>query len=285
MKIRLDSFDAFAFDCDGVIWNSCEAVTGARELIEFLTAAGKLCFFVTNNSIRTRQNAQKKLASFGIDVRVEQVVTSASAMASFVARCPEMCSRGVSAYVLGSAGLVEELGAHGLSVVTPSDRVGLGALKAMEPDASVRAVVVGMDFALSYSRLAQTLVHLRATPAPLFVVSNPDTSFPEGGKVLPECGAILAALAAAAPQKPLVIGKPNPYALAPVLAAAPAARTVMIGDRVETDIRCGAAAGCATCLVLSGVTKSAPPAGSPDCPTFVYPSVLEILRDLRDTRR
>jgi len=294
------SLDTWLLDCDGVVWRGSEGVPGVAAAVAALRRAGKAVYYVSNNSTKTRGEYARKLAGVaGIapaHAREEAVVTSAVAAAAWCA------ARGVAAaYVIGSPALVTELAAAGVACVGgPADggapAFAFGDMTPQQLDARVRAVVVGFDGGANYVKLARAASYLRyGGPAAdgagvAFVATNADLTFPDAAQLVPGGGVLVGAVAAAAGRQPdVVAGKPS-LAMLDILAAVPApaagggggglerARTVMVGDRLDTDILFGAQAGLgATLLVYTGVTQrgevAALPAGDARTPSHELDSL------------
>jgi 4-nitrophenyl phosphatase len=172
----------------------------------------------------------------GITMAPERIVTSPVATRRFLeARTPH----GTGVYCIGMNGLRSALFHDGHFV---------------EDDSKPAYVVVGMDFTVTYPQLRRACLHIRAGAT--FIGTNPDTTFPAEDGIVPGCGAILALLRAGSEVEPYVIGKPGPAlfeASISILGADPA-RTLTVGDRLDTDIAGAKAAGLASALVLTGVT-------------------------------
>jgi 4-nitrophenyl phosphatase len=175
----------------------------------------------------------------GFQASLGEVYSSALATAAYL--------RGTvtRAFVVGEEGLVEALEEANV-------RVG---------DESPDVVVAGLCRTFDYQIMSRAMDHLR-DPRVRFVATNRDLVFPmEGRRLIPGAGAIVASLAACAGREPELVGKPNPFVIEWILreAALGPRDALVVGDRVETDILAGQRAGCATHLVLTGVTASAPP--------------------------
>jgi len=283
----LDSIDAIVCDCDGVLFHGTKAIAGVPEAIAELRRRGKQILFVTNAATQSRASLATKLKNLGYaGVDASHCVTSASAAASFL---HTNCSGVRSAYVVGEKGLVDELALVGIEALGANDTGGLKSLQAEKFDQdvgheAVGAVVVGMlSEGLCYARLAKAAAFARDKTRP-FVATNPDSNFPAGvGGLLPAGGACVAFVACAADRPPdIVVGKPSKglsdvvtqlYGLRP-------GRTLMVGDRCNTDILFGNRAGFRTLLVLSGChTLADADAAEPDArPDFVAGSLADVLR-------
>ena len=278
----LASIDTLLLDCDGVVWRGSEGVAGVSASVAALLGAGKRIFYVSNNSTKSRADYVAKLASVcGIEATGAQIVTSAVAAAAYCR------AHGVhKAYVVGQSGLVEELTAAGVTVLGPSDGSRTFAFGSMAPsqlDAGVQAVVVGFDGAASYYKIATAASYLRygGPPAVLFVATNRDITFPDTHMLVPGGGVLVGAVEAGAGRSPdVVAGKPD-LAMLDILVGTHSLdrhRTVMVGDRLDTDILFGTDGGlAATLLVLTGVSSAADvaalPAGDGRTPTHILPSL------------
>ncbi len=223
-------------DMDGVLWRGMEPLPGVASFFEFLRGRGLPFALASNNSSRTPVDYETKLQQMGISgVGEAQIVTSGTATADYLqAHYPA----GSAVYVVGMDGLRTMIRAAGFVV---SD------------DAKI--VVAGVDFDLTYDKLKHATYLIRAGAD--FIGTNADVTFPLPGGLAPGSGSILAAITAATDHVPLVIGKPYP----PMFEAAlhtlgtTAETTLMIGDRLNTDIEGAQNAGLRTALVLTGVTQ------------------------------
>jgi NagD protein len=247
-------------DMDGVIYRGKELVSGARDFVKRLHDSNTRFLFLTNNSEQTPIDLKRKLESMGVENLTEDnFITSAMASAIFLS---EQKPHG-SAYVIGGAGLTSELYKVGYSITES------------KPD----YVVVGKTSTFNFQMLkkAVQLIHDGAR----FIGTNPDVVDPTETGLEPACGAILASIEHATGVKPYIIGKPN--ALMMTIARkkldARSSETIMIGDRMDTDIIAGLEAGMTTCLVLSGVTAQTMIDHFAYRPTHIFNNVGEIKPD------
>ncbi|HEY3413376.1 MAG TPA: HAD-IIA family hydrolase [Armatimonadota bacterium] len=231
----------FIFDMDGVLYRGTEPIPQAAWGVDALRTAGHTVRFLTNNSSRTRARYIPKLADMGIACSMDEIVTSSHILARLLV---ERGMTGCSAYPVGHDGLREEL----VDVAQCRLIAGDG------PRADVVAVGIDREFTYDKMRIAQH--HLLGGAR--FFSTNRDSTFPvEGGILVPGAGSIVAAIATASSKEPENVGKPNPLGTALVcrLCGIPPEETVVIGDRLDTDIEAGRAAGVKTLLVLTGVTS------------------------------
>ncbi|MCX7688986.1 MAG: HAD-IIA family hydrolase [Fimbriimonadales bacterium] len=262
-------FDTFVFDLDGVVYRGQRALPHAAEVLNLLQESGRRVFYLTNNSGATRQQYADKLRSMGVDAQPEQFITSGWATALYLQRA---LNPGAKLFVVGEPGLQQELCAAGFEVV---DQV--------EPEIPA-AVVVGIDRAFSYERLAQAQYAI--LNGARFIATNTDGTYPAEDRLLPGAGAIVAAIAAATSQKPRVIGKPNPQILQPFIERGiiQPERTLLIGDRLDTDIALANLLHIPCALVLTGVSARDDVACAPleQLPQWVLNDLSELLGDAVD---
>jgi NagD protein len=244
-------------DMDGVIYRGKKVIDGAQVFVNRLLEAKTPFLFLTNNSEQTPLDLKRKLEAMGISgLSEENFITSAMATAIFL----NNQSPGASAYVIGGGGLVNELYKVGFSIT----------------ESHPTYVVVGKTHTFNFDMLkkASNLINNGAK----FIGTNPDMVDPVENGIEPACGTILAAIEYATGKKPYIIGKPNSLIMniARNKLGAHAAETVMIGDRMDTDIRAGMEAGMKTCLVLSGVSSRETLDEFPYRPNYIFNHVGEI---------
>ena len=196
----------------------------------------------------------------GLDVPEEQIFTSAYATALYLR---DSCTSGRTVFIIGEPGLASELSTvGGLIPITVPDSVS---------PTEIDYVVVGIDKKFTYDKLR--FAHSAITRGHAqFIATNRDATFPMEEGEIPGGGSLVAAVATATGREPLTIGKPEPHAYQAILQAAgiKAADSIMVGDRLDTDIAVGKNAGAGTVLVLTGVTgliaaHAAPREWKPDC--------------------
>lgn len=242
-------YSCYVFDLDGTIYRGDEVIPGAAEALRELRKTDAKIFFATNNSSLTEMAYVSKLARMGIMARPSEILTSSRATAKY---CLTVGTRRI--FVVGEPGLVETLLDEGLGVVN------FNSLRVHPVEGKVDAVVAGIcREALSYE-LLDSAMQCVAEGARL-IGTNADATYPlAGGRFAPGAGTVIAALAACTGIKPTVIGKPNPFMLLQVIQSQKinAADTVVVGDRLDTDMMFAKAAGCTGILVTTGVDKEAP---------------------------
>lgn len=249
---------SFISDMDGVIYRGNVLIPGAKEFITSLLNQQIPFLFLTNNAEQTPLDLKRKMESLGVEGLDEKhFFTAAQATAIFIKSQQE----NGSAYVVGTGGLVSELYNVGYSI---NDR---------NPD----YVVVGRTTAFNYDMLkkAASLINKGAR----FIGCNPDiVDAAPDGSLIPAVGPMLAAIETASGKKPYIVGKPNPImmSIAKNKIGAHSENTIMVGDRMDTDILGGLGAGMRTCLVLSGVTSMEMIKNFPYRPNYIFNSVAEI---------
>ncbi len=244
-------------DMDGVLVHEDRAIPGADAFLRSLREQGLPFLVLTNNSMYTRRDLAARLAATGLEVPEEAIWTSALATATFLAdQLP-----GGSAYVIGEAGLTTALHEAGytLTDVDP-DFVVLGETRTYSFEAITKAV----RLILSGSR---------------FIATNPDVSGPSAEGPLPATGSVAAMITKATGREPYFVGKPNPMMFRSALnrIEAHSESTVMVGDRMDTDVVAGIEAGLETILVLTGSTTQADIERYPFRPSRVLPSIAEAI--------
>lgn len=236
---RVRDARAWIFDMDGVLYVGTNVLPGTNELLDALTLRERQVMMATNNSMSTPAAYERKLAAMGMHVPAEAVITSALATRDYLLRTLPPDS---GIFVIGMPALREQLFDG-----TPFHPVQFG-----EEDPA--ALVIGLDINFTYDKLKQGMQALQN--GALFIATNADTTLPTENGLVPGAGSIVAALAAASGRKPIVIGKPETPMLedAMMRMGVSPSETVMIGDRLDTDILAGYRAGTNTVLVLTGVS-------------------------------
>jgi NagD protein len=247
---------SFIIDMDGVIYHGNRLLKGAVEFVDWLSANGKGYLFLTNSSERSPLELAQKLSRLGIMVDPEHFYTSALATASFLASQRP----GGSVYVIGEPGLIQALYDAGFTMnnVNP-DYVVVGEGRGYSVESLERAV----KLILGGARLIGT---------------NPDLSGPVEGGIVPACGALVAPIELATKTKAYFVGKPNPLMMRHGLRRLNSRRedTVIVGDRMDTDIVAGIESEIETVLVLSGVTTLEETSIYPYQPRHILEGVFEI---------
>ncbi|KAJ2358092.1 hypothetical protein GGF43_001047 [Coemansia sp. RSA 2618] len=268
----VDQFDTFLFDCDGVLWRGRTVVDGVRESLAMLRARNKRLIFVTNNSSTSRRDYVEKFTNLGIQASVGEIFSSAYATAVYLHDVAKF-DTSKKVYVIGGSGIRHELEDVGITAVGHEDTqsVSLATVGEIEPSTDIGAVVCGIDYDISYRKLATAHVNLTENPDCLFVATNDDRTLPGGKHMYPGSGSLLSVLTHSTLRKPLVMGKPNVQMLECVLQKCQLdpQRTCMVGDRLDTDILFGIRGSLSTLCVLTGVADEAAIL-APDAPQATY---------------
>lgn len=252
----MDDIKNYLTDMDGVILRGNTLIPGAANFIHSLREKSIPFLILTNNSQYTPRDLQKRLSYMGLEVPVEAIFTSALATAQFL----HLQKPGGSAYVIGESGLTTAL--HEVGYI----------LTDQEPD----YVVLGETTTYSFERITRAIRFVNAGAR--FIATNPDVMGPGEGGIVPATGAVAALISAATGVQPYFIGKPNPLMMRTALRqlGAHSENSVMIGDRMDTDMISGLESGLRTILVLTGVTARAQVERFPYRPTWIYESVADI---------
>ncbi|XP_033752098.1 glycerol-3-phosphate phosphatase-like [Pecten maximus] len=253
----LDDVDNFVFDCDGVLWDGLTAIEGSPETLKRLKKLGKKVYYITNNSTNTRKRYMEKCEKLlGFPVTEDEVLCTAYAAALYLHNRKHQGK----VYVVGNKAMGEELDEFGINHTgIGPDVVGNKSLltdfASTELDPEVNCVLVGFDPDLSLNKMVKGASYARKERS-LFLATNEDSHLPLRSNVtIPGTGSIVAAVKVPARREPIVIGKPNPT-IFNVLKEAHGldpSRTLMVGDRCNTDIALAKNCGLHSLLVLSGV--------------------------------
>jgi NagD protein len=249
--------ESWLTDMDGVLVHEQRAIPGASEFIAALQKSGKKFLVLTNNSIYTPRDLRARLLAGGIDVPEQSIWTSALATAQFL----ESQRPGGTAYVIGEAGLTTAL--HEVGYV----------LTEQAPD----YVVLGETRTYSFAGITRAIRLIGAGAR--FIATNPDPTGPSAEGPLPATGSVAALITRATGVAPYFVGKPNPLMMRSALnqIEAHSETTVMIGDRMDTDIVSGLEAGLRSVLVLSGSTGEHEVDRFPYRPTRIVESIADVV--------
>jgi 4-nitrophenyl phosphatase len=233
---KLHMVKAMIIDMDGVLWRGPEPIGDLAAIFKRIEQKGLQAVLATNNPTITIEQYLGKLHDFGVTFNPGNVITSAIATAQYLTdRFPQR----------GPVFIIGEEGVH--SALAEQDFI------AAEDNAL--AVIVSLDRELTYEKLLRATMLIRSGVP--FIVTNPDSTLPIPGGFAPGAGSIAAAIQTATDQHPVVIGKPQPemYRIALDHMSTSPEETIVIGDRLETDIAGGQTLGCITGIVLTGVAN------------------------------
>ena len=260
---------ALIIDMDGVLWHGNVAIEGLCEFFELLRAKDIRFILATNNASLTRDQYVKKLANMGVSVSIEDILTSGTATALYLAQHYEPSKTRV--YVLGEAGAIEPLAEQGFMLTELYD-------------VTADIVVVGKDSTVNWDKLATATLNVRN--GAVFIGTNGDVTLPTERGITHGNGAILAAIQAASEGiAPICIGKPEPimYQQAMTVLGSSLDETVALGDRLDTDILGAVNTGIRSIMVLTGISNESDLAKSAYQPTWVLPDLKAVIDALKNT--
>jgi 4-nitrophenyl phosphatase len=232
---------SLVIDMDGVLWKGDTPIGDLSSIFSLINKLGLKVVFATNNGTRTPEQYVERFTTFGVRIDPWQVVTSALCVAHLL---KERYPNGGPIFAIGETGVVDALQEQGFSLVTINDTE-----KAL-------AVVIGLDRKINFEKMREaTLLVRRGLP---FYATNDDKTFPTPRGEIPGAGAWLSVIITATGKLPVIAGKPSAFLIemARERVNTLKSETLIIGDRLETDIAAGQRAGCPTALVLSGVCTS-----------------------------
>ncbi len=256
-------FKGFIFDLDGTIYLGDSLIPGADRTIQILREKGKKVVFLSNKPLQTREDYASKLTRFGIPARPDEVINSTFVMAHYLKRNAPLAKL----FVIGESPFIEELKRAGFTIVE-------------EPN-EIDYVVVAFDRTFDYRKLNIAYQAIKKFGAH-FIATNPDRTCPVEGGEIPDCAGMIAAIEAVTEKKvEIIVGKPSPVMIQTVLDVLrlKPGDCILIGDRLETDIKMGKDSGIATGIVLTGVTDEEAlkrVKHTPEQPDFVFQSVAEV---------
>ncbi|CAN5639676.1 HAD-IIA family hydrolase [soil metagenome] len=246
----------FLMDMDGVLVRGRTAIPGADNFIDWLNANAIPYLVLTNNPLYTARDLAHRLQTSGLTIPAERIFTSAMATADFL----RVQKPGGTAYVIGESGLTEAIYSIGYIMTDHA------------PD----YVVLGETHGYNISQITRA-IRLIGDGA-RFIATNPDPSGPSDEGIVPACGAMAALIEKATGVAPLFVGKPNPLMMRLALnhLGVHSEESVMIGDRMDTDIVAGVSSGLDTILVLTGVTVRDAVERYPYQPTAIFESIGDV---------
>ena len=252
----METVKNYIMDMDGVLVKGKEIIPGADKLIAQLKEQQREYLVLTNNSLYTQRDLEHRLTMIGLEIPAERIFTSALAAAYFL---QSQCSEG-TAFVIGESGLSQAV--HDIGYVITD----------MDPD----YVVLGETNAYDYESITKAVRLIEQGAR--FIATNPDASGPTEYGTVPGCGAMAALIERATGKAPFFVGKPNPLMMRSALnfMDVHSEDTVMVGDRMDTDILAGVESGVRTILVLTGVAQREDVEMYPYRPTWILDSVAEI---------
>lgn len=257
---ELKKIKCFMLDMDGTIYLGNHMISGALEFLKMLEIQNKDYIFLTNNSSKNSLAYKEKLQKLGCEVGTEKVFTSGEATTIYL----EKRKKGAKIFLLGTSYLEEEFLQKGFEIVKDRSET---------PD----FVVLGFDTTLTYDKLwiACDLI----SEGVEYIATHPDFNCPlDGGKVMPDIGAMISFIEASTGKRPEIIGKPNHHIVDAIMEKYGLKKDeiAMVGDRLYTDIKLGLNSGITSVLVLSGETTAEDYEESDVVADYVFNSVREL---------
>jgi 4-nitrophenyl phosphatase len=256
---------ALILDMDGVLWRADTPIGDLASIFERLRQRGIDYVFATNNSTKTSEQYTTRLGEFGVQADPSQVVTSSQAAAFLIA---QKFPRGTKIFMIGEDGLQTPLEQDGFEILS------------VEQASQAEVIVMGFDRDIDFIKASEAALLVRSGIP--FYATNMDKTFPTPRGQIPGAGAWVSVITTATGIEPTCAGKPFPFLMELALKklATGKKETLVVGDRLETDIAAGQAVGCPTALVLSGVsTKDQASVWNP-APTIIAESLTELVQQL-----
>ncbi len=263
MNKFLNTISAVILDMDGVLWRDKEPIGNLPAIFECLNQAKIQVALATNNSTKSAAQYIQKLNELGVNhLKPAQIITSSMAVAALMKRD---LPTGSSVFAIGEEGLMEALRENGFE------------LCGVENADKAQAVVMGIDRGINFDKIAEATLLVRSGLP--FYATNPDKTFPTPRGEIPGAGAWQAIIVTASGVEPIVAGKPYPFMMELALQQLNTLpeNTLVVGDRIETDILSGQAVGCKTALVLSGVSSRAEGAAHQPQIDFIVKDLSELV--------
>src|SRR6056297_3473873 len=238
---KIKNTKLFIFDMDGTIYLGDNLIDGVLNFIKKMDEKGKDYIFLTNNSSKNSKDYQKKLNKLGIEVTKDKIVNAGEVTAAYLKKIKGKDENNV--YVVGTPSLERVFQDYGFKVIK-------------NREADINSLVVGFDTTLTYQKLWDA--HYLINKGVKYFATNPDKVCPlEGGKSMPDCGAIINLLKTSTGKEPIVVGKPSELMVKYIASRyqTPKEKISMVGDRLYTDIKMANQSGINSILVLSGETK------------------------------
>jgi 4-nitrophenyl phosphatase len=248
---------------DGVLWRGDQLLPGARDLLDYLKRSQIPYAFATNNATTTVDQISADGQIRGLKLMPEQIFTSSMAAVSLA---QSHLQEGEKIFVVGEDGLKRPLREAGFELLPSAEEA--------------RAVLVGLDREVTWDKLSEAAYAIEK--GAIFIGTNGDLSLPTERGFAPGNGAILRALEATTGISPTIVGKPDPTLFQEALKYIDIdpANTLVVGDRIETDILGGIRAGMLTALVLTGASSVSDLNDSPFQPDYIFPNLIDLRQEL-----
>lgn len=257
----------FLFDIDGTLAVGDTLYDGSRDLLEYIDRIGGKAYFITNNSTKSGADYVEKFrTAFGLHTTEDQFITSGYMTLHFLLEH----YRDKKIYVLGTASFLAELRKNGLDITEKCEE-------------GIACVVVAYDSELNYNKLTEVCKILFTMDVP-FYGTNPDLRCPIDFGFVPDCGAICDMVTATTDKKPVYLGKPSRLVVDLCLERSGFSReeTLVVGDRLYTDIACGINGEVETCVLFTGEAKPEDMTDTPYPATYEFENVRKLLMACTD---
>lgn len=254
----------FLLDIDGTIALDTTLIDGTLDFMNYVLNIGGKYIFITNNSTKSIRDYIDKFEEFRIKVDETSFVTSSYATALYLRET----YKDKKIFVLGTKSFIEELRSFNVNVTE-------------EKDDDIVCAVIGFDNELTYRKI-ENICELLITRKIDYIATNPDFVCPTTFGSVPDCGAICEMIRHSVKREPLYIGKPNKAIIDMCLKQTKFTKeeTLVIGDRLYTDIACGINGGVDTAIVFTGETKKDDLINAKFKPTYSFDTIKEIYKEL-----
>ena len=253
---------ALILDMDGVVWKADAPIGDLPRIFTRIRERGLKFVFATNNGTKTPEEYRRKLSSLGVEVDATQVVTSSLAVAHMLS---QKYPRGTKIFMIGGLGVQEALEEKGFELLSTENA----------PNA--QAFVMGIDRTINFDKVAEASLLVRSGIP--FYATNTDRTFPTPRGEIPGAGSWVSIITSATGVQPIVAGKPLPFMMELSLNKLGTIKreTLIVGDRLETDIAAGQAIGCPTAAILSGVSTREEAEAWRPIPTIIVENLADLV--------
>ena len=257
----------FLLDMDGTLYLDDKLFDGAAELLETIKKKGGRYVFLTNNSSKGAASYVEKMNSLGINSSEDDFLTSVDALSAFLRKKYGKAANKRKIYIMGTRSFRQQMKSEGFTITN-------------ELEDNIELLVIGFDRELTFSKLEDACILLGRGVD--YLATNPDWVCPTSYGFVPDCGSFAFMLEKATGRKPHFIGKPQPdmALLAMEKFGYSKEETIIIGDRLYTDIACGNNAGIDAAFVLSGEGTVSDINDGSAKPDGIYKGVWEILEEI-----
>lgn len=267
LGLPLNQKKLFLFDIDGTLAVGDTLFEGSRDLLAHIEAIGGKSYFITNNSTKSGTDYVTRFRDvFGLKSTEDLFITSGFMTIQFL----KSHFMGQTIFVLGTASFVAELRKNGLTVTE-------------SPSKDIACVVVAYDSELNYQKLIHICQVLSTMDVPYYA-TNPDLCCPIDFGFIPDCGAICDMIESSTGKKPIYLGKPAREVVDVCVAASGflPEETIVVGDRLYTDILCGVNAGVDTCVLYTGEATKEEVEASDYKATYEFADVAQFLQAVKE---